>query len=200
MDTMKVCSCHEEQVPLIWTFKFDGKEYWCPACGYTSGMFGAGENVPQTPELLASLKEWTEKALPYLRDEVDEWAYIVTDDQDGKLEPEENLPATQAPADEDVGDSSSESTSKPLTWNEIKAFIESIPEDQRDEHAILLNPDESPQYLTAYFQPPVYFNKFDKEECYFKEDFEIESKTGYIENPQDFELDEKERPFLSTEL
>jgi len=30
-------------VQLIWTFAFPGAEYWCPYCGYISGMLGAGE-------------------------------------------------------------------------------------------------------------------------------------------------------------
>lgn len=70
-----ICDCHEEQVPLIWTFKFIGCEYWCPACGYMKGMFGAGKDVPETPELLQSLAEWKEKAKPYLSGVVEDWKY-----------------------------------------------------------------------------------------------------------------------------
>uniref|UniRef100_A0A6M3LZC3 Uncharacterized protein n=1 Tax=viral metagenome TaxID=1070528 RepID=A0A6M3LZC3_9ZZZZ len=47
---IKICSYHqdEEQTPLIWTFAFNGAEYWCPACGANYGMLGAGEDVPFT--------------------------------------------------------------------------------------------------------------------------------------------------------
>jgi len=73
-DTIKVCFC-DKKTPLIWTFKFIGKEYWCPRCGYTSGMFGAGQNVPITNELKESLKDWKEKAKPYLSGKTEEWNY-----------------------------------------------------------------------------------------------------------------------------
>ena len=60
--TIKVCSNHSDYVvPLIWTFAFPRKEYWCPYCGYTSGMFGAGENVASSQELEERLKHYTEK-------------------------------------------------------------------------------------------------------------------------------------------
>ena len=49
---MKICSNHSEyQVPLIWTFAFNGAEYWCPYCGCNEGMLGAGENVDDTEKL-----------------------------------------------------------------------------------------------------------------------------------------------------
>jgi len=73
-ETIKVCNC-DKKTPLIWTFKFSGKEYWCPRCGYTSGMFGAGINVPLTLELKQSKVEWEEKAKPYLSDKTEEWEY-----------------------------------------------------------------------------------------------------------------------------
>ena len=58
---IKICSNHTEQIPLIWTFAFPGAEYWCPYCGFTGGMFGSGENVPETPALLQKAKEWKKK-------------------------------------------------------------------------------------------------------------------------------------------
>jgi hypothetical protein len=39
---IKCCPCHPKPVKLEWTFAFPGAEYWCPYCGYTSGMLGAG--------------------------------------------------------------------------------------------------------------------------------------------------------------
>jgi hypothetical protein len=65
--TIKICSQHQDyQVPLIWTFAFIGAEYWCPHCGNTSGMMGAGESVPITPELVALLQTFTRLSHPYL--------------------------------------------------------------------------------------------------------------------------------------
>ena len=72
---IKVCGC-DNKTPLIWTFKFHGKEFWCPRCGYTSGMFGAGRNIPSTPELEQSRIDWEEKAKPYLSGETDNWEYF----------------------------------------------------------------------------------------------------------------------------
>ena len=45
MKTTKVrcCNRHEENVKLVWTFAFNGYEYWCPYCGANYGMLGAGE-------------------------------------------------------------------------------------------------------------------------------------------------------------
>jgi hypothetical protein len=43
MTEVRCCNQHEENVQLVWTFAFPGAEYWCPFCGYTSGMMGAGE-------------------------------------------------------------------------------------------------------------------------------------------------------------
>ena len=71
----KVCWCDGE-TPLLWTFKFPGAEYWCPRCGYVSGMFGAGKNVTETKELIESKKEWKRKANDYLSGKIDDWEYI----------------------------------------------------------------------------------------------------------------------------
>ena len=66
--TILICENHpEEQIPLIWTFAFPGAEYWCPYCGYTGGMLGAGKEVPATPELIKKAKEWEKKGSKYLK-------------------------------------------------------------------------------------------------------------------------------------
>ena len=66
---IKICGNHQEyQVPLIWTFKFHGAEFWCPYCGYVSGMFGAGINVTETEELKERLAKFEEATIPYLSD------------------------------------------------------------------------------------------------------------------------------------
>ena len=44
-DEVTVCDSHDTDTQLIWTFAFDYKEFWCPACGATYGMMGAGRNV-----------------------------------------------------------------------------------------------------------------------------------------------------------
>jgi hypothetical protein len=71
---IKVCEC-DEKTPLMWTFKFNGCEYWCPRCGYMSGMFGAGINVPLTTELEKSKKDWEKKSKAYLSGKTDKWEY-----------------------------------------------------------------------------------------------------------------------------
>lgn len=47
MNDVRICDDHEDDypVPLIWTFAFNGAEYWCPYCGANRGMLGAGELV-----------------------------------------------------------------------------------------------------------------------------------------------------------
>ena len=44
-DEITVCDCHKKDVQLIWTFAFPYKEFWCPYCGATYGMMGAGRNA-----------------------------------------------------------------------------------------------------------------------------------------------------------
>jgi hypothetical protein len=44
-DEVTVCDCHKVDVQLICTFAFPYKEFWCPACGATYGMLGAGRDV-----------------------------------------------------------------------------------------------------------------------------------------------------------
>lgn len=68
IDEIRVCPNHQkkEKVPLIFTMAFIGQEYWCPACGYTSGMLGAGDIIKITPELEKSAEEWKEKGKDYL--------------------------------------------------------------------------------------------------------------------------------------
>jgi hypothetical protein len=75
-DEIRICENHKKQVPLLWTFKFNGYEYWCPYCGYKSGMFGAAKivKIPST-DLLEQQKYWEEKAKDYLSDKTDKWTY-----------------------------------------------------------------------------------------------------------------------------
>lgn len=65
-EQIRICTRHDEQVPLIWTFAFNGSEYWCPACGFNGGMFGSGKKVDKTPELEKSAEEWEKIADEYL--------------------------------------------------------------------------------------------------------------------------------------
>lgn len=66
---IKICSDHrdKEEVPLIWTFAFNGSEYWCPACGYNAGMLGAGRDVPKTKVLENRLARYTKQSKSYLK-------------------------------------------------------------------------------------------------------------------------------------
>lgn len=47
----EVCLIYDHEVPLIWTFAFNGAEYWCPKCGKSSGMLGAGHRIPFSAKL-----------------------------------------------------------------------------------------------------------------------------------------------------
>lgn len=65
---IKICDDHQEyKVPLIWTFAFMGAEYWCPYCGQTSGMLGAGTDVKSTKTLEKRLAFYEELSKNYLR-------------------------------------------------------------------------------------------------------------------------------------
>jgi hypothetical protein len=65
---IRVCNDHQEDeiVPLIWTFAFNGSEYWCPACGFNGGMFGSGEVIEMTKELKKSRKKWSKIGKEFL--------------------------------------------------------------------------------------------------------------------------------------
>ena len=52
--TIRVCDhC---KAPLLWTFAFAYAERYCLNCGLTGGMFGTGEDVPATRELIFQQK------------------------------------------------------------------------------------------------------------------------------------------------
>jgi len=72
MKTIKICSYHQdrEKTPLIWTFAFNYKEYWCPACGATYGMLGAGEDVPLTKILENRLQKYEKKSKRFLKGKI----------------------------------------------------------------------------------------------------------------------------------
>ena len=67
---IKICFNHRFRVPLLWTYSFPGTEYWCPYCGHTCGMFGAGDNVPVTKELLDRRDKYREFSAAYLMAQV----------------------------------------------------------------------------------------------------------------------------------
>ncbi len=67
-DEIRICSGHQEYpTPLIWTFAFNGAEYWCPACGITEGMLGAGELVPWTWKLHHRHLRYLKRSKRFLR-------------------------------------------------------------------------------------------------------------------------------------
>ncbi len=51
--TIRVCSCG---TPMIWTFVYDGCERFCLNCGLSGGMFGTGDDVEATRELIFKKK------------------------------------------------------------------------------------------------------------------------------------------------
>jgi hypothetical protein len=71
---IRVCGNHPDyRVPLIWTFKFDHKEFWCPYCGYTAGMFGAGEIIVTNADINARGKKYAEAVHDFLSSDDVKW-------------------------------------------------------------------------------------------------------------------------------
>lgn len=67
MEKITICKGHQEyQVPLIWTFAFNGYEWWCPFCGAKGGMLGTGKEVEKTKVLDGRLKKYEELSKDYL--------------------------------------------------------------------------------------------------------------------------------------
>lgn len=66
---VRICSHHQEKekTPLIWTFAFNGSEYWCPACGANYGMLGAGDIVNLTKTLERRLSKYTKLSSKFLK-------------------------------------------------------------------------------------------------------------------------------------
>lgn len=63
-DEIVVCdSC--KNMPLVWTFAFNGAEYWCPYCGKTFGCFGR-DRVKSTPKLEEKLWLYEKYSRKYL--------------------------------------------------------------------------------------------------------------------------------------
>lgn len=69
MSDIRICSDHQnrERVPLIWTFAFNGAEYWCPGCGNTYGMLGAGDTVTSTSKLRERLENYKLESRQFLK-------------------------------------------------------------------------------------------------------------------------------------
>ena len=56
MNNEKIKVCSNCQFPLLWTFLYDGAEYYCMNCQSSVGMMGAGDDVPVTAELKAKYR------------------------------------------------------------------------------------------------------------------------------------------------
>ena len=54
--TKQITVCTRCKIPLIWTFLWDGNEYYCINCAEHSGLMGGGDRVDLTPELKAQNK------------------------------------------------------------------------------------------------------------------------------------------------
>lgn len=67
-DEIRVCPNHQdkEPVPLVFTMAFPYKEYWCPGCGYTSGMLGAGDIIKRNKEIDDREGHWKDLGKDYL--------------------------------------------------------------------------------------------------------------------------------------
>jgi hypothetical protein len=90
-DTIRVCIDHQERpTPLIFTMAFPGAEYWCPFCGYQSGMLGAGERIELTPELVRRAEADEVLARPYLNARA--WRSCSTLEYQGRSIKPEELP------------------------------------------------------------------------------------------------------------
>ena len=64
---IKICESHQYyETPLIWTYAFMGAEYWCPHCGNTSGMLGAGIEITETKELTKRHQAFIKYSSDYL--------------------------------------------------------------------------------------------------------------------------------------
>ena len=68
IDEIRICTYHqeEERVPLVSTLAFIGAEYWCPGCGHTCGMLGAGQIVKRTKKIDDREEYWREIGKEYL--------------------------------------------------------------------------------------------------------------------------------------
>ncbi len=67
VEEIRICRDHQEyETPLLWTFAFNGAEYWCPYCGANLGMMGAGIRVKATPELLDRHEKYKQASDKYL--------------------------------------------------------------------------------------------------------------------------------------
>jgi hypothetical protein len=49
----EISTCYKCGKPVVWTFAFDGYEYYCLMCGNKTGMLGGKNDVKSTPELRA---------------------------------------------------------------------------------------------------------------------------------------------------
>ncbi|MHA1795812.1 MAG: hypothetical protein ACTSUK_06850 [Promethearchaeota archaeon] len=63
---IRICTGHDVEIPLIWTFAFNGAEYWCPYCGANYGMMGAGTMVESTMALKRKLVADKKETKEYL--------------------------------------------------------------------------------------------------------------------------------------
>ncbi len=63
---IKCCPNCEEATPLIMTFYFAGKEFYCPECNSTGEYLGFGIYREATPELIEKLEKGKEKLKEYI--------------------------------------------------------------------------------------------------------------------------------------
>lgn len=97
---MIICDKHQGRMtPMLFTFAFPGAEYWCPYCGRTSGIIGAGETVEESKLLITIKLADAKRALPYLR-AVGRKVAVQTKYRGKWIKPDE-LPAAEKARDSD---------------------------------------------------------------------------------------------------
>ena len=77
-DETECCPNHgDQQIPLIYTTKFDNYEYWCCKCGYKCDLFGnTGANIEEpSTELLKLRGQLEDDVSHYLEGKVPTWVY-----------------------------------------------------------------------------------------------------------------------------
>jgi DNA polymerase III epsilon subunit-like protein len=70
-----ICPNHSKKVPLIWTLIFPESVYWCPHCGYKTGMFGICKTASATPKLKKRKDFYRQISKPFLAGQVGAWLY-----------------------------------------------------------------------------------------------------------------------------
>ena len=86
MDTLEFCPRDHPTTPLVFTFAFNGYEYWCPGCGYKTGLFGHTQTMSSKPSFVKMATELKNKAADYLHYQAS-LSGAKVEDENGELIP-----------------------------------------------------------------------------------------------------------------